>query len=86
MLPQCDVLLIHPALGGAGEAHLAYNSVRIEAVLANPNADLPEVVRLAWLIAQVVWLVRRIRRRSAGQAARSTTWTVPTVEDAARTP
>lgn len=51
--PQCDVLLVHPALGGAGEAHLAYNSVRIEAVLANPNAELPEVVRLAWLIAQL---------------------------------
>jgi len=47
------VLLVHPALGGAGEAHLAYNSVRIEAVLANPNAELPEVVRLAWLIAQL---------------------------------
>ncbi|MBW8884374.1 MAG: hypothetical protein JF612_06255 [Planctomycetia bacterium] len=53
VVPQCDVLLVHPALGGAGEAHLAYNSVRIEAVLANPYAELPEVVRLAWLIAQL---------------------------------
>jgi hypothetical protein len=53
IVPQCEVLLVHPALGGAGEAHLAYNSVRIEAVLANPNAELPEVVRLAWLIAQL---------------------------------
>ncbi len=53
IVPQCDVLLVHPALGGAGEAHLAYNSVRIEAVLANPNAELSEVVRLAWLIAQL---------------------------------
>src|SRR5262245_3559967 len=53
IVPQCEVLLVHPALGGAGEAHLAYNSVRIEAVLANPNADLPEGVRLAWLIAQL---------------------------------
>jgi hypothetical protein len=50
---QCTVLLLHPARGGGGEAHLAYNSVRIEAVLANPHAELPEVVRLAWLIAQV---------------------------------
>jgi hypothetical protein len=49
----CPVLLVHPALGGGGAAHLRYNSVRIEAVLANPVAELPEVVRLAWLIAQL---------------------------------
>jgi hypothetical protein len=51
--PACDVLLVYPALGGSGAAHLAYNSVRIEAVLANPVAELPEAVRLAWLIAQL---------------------------------
>lgn len=50
---RCEVLLVHPALGGFGEAHLAYNSVRLEGVLANPLAELPEVVRLAWLIAQL---------------------------------
>jgi hypothetical protein len=48
-----EILLVHPALGGGGAAHLPYNSVRIEAVLANPHADLPEVVRLAWLLAQL---------------------------------
>jgi hypothetical protein len=53
LVPACDVLLVHPALGGGGDTHLAYNSVRIEAVLANPMAELPEVVRLAWLIAQL---------------------------------
>jgi hypothetical protein len=53
IVPSCEALLVHPALGGGGEAHLAYNSVRIEAVLANPIAELPEVVRLAWLIAQL---------------------------------
>jgi hypothetical protein len=51
--PRCDVVLVYPVLGGAGEAHLAYNLVRIEAVLANPIAQLPEVVRLAWLIGQL---------------------------------
>jgi hypothetical protein len=51
--PSCEVLLVHPALGGGGEAHLAYNAVRIEAMLANPVAELPEAVRLAWLIAQL---------------------------------
>jgi hypothetical protein len=54
LVPEsCQVLLVHPIQGGGGEAHLPYNSVRIEAVLANPVAELPEVVRLAWLIAQV---------------------------------
>jgi len=53
IVPRCEVLLVHPALGGGGEAHLSYNSVRFEAVLANPVAELPEVVRLAWLVAQL---------------------------------
>jgi hypothetical protein len=53
LVPECEVLLVHPALGGGGEAHLAYNSVRVEAVLANPVSELPEAVRLAWLIAQL---------------------------------
>jgi len=53
LVEQADVLLVRPAFGGAGAAHLQSNSVRIEAVLANPHADLPEVVRLAWLLAQL---------------------------------
>jgi hypothetical protein len=53
IVQQADVLLVHPALGGAGRAHLPYNSVRIEAVLANPEQALPEVTRLAWLISQL---------------------------------
>jgi hypothetical protein len=54
LIPEtCAVVLVHPAVGGAGEAHLHYNSVRIEAVLANPADELPEVVRLAWLIGQL---------------------------------
>jgi len=54
LIPErCEVLLVLPAIGGYGEAHLAYNTLRIEAVLANPVAELPEVVRLGWLIAQL---------------------------------
>lgn len=53
IVPQADVLLVHPIQGGGGEAHLAYNSAAIEAVLTNPRAELPEVVRLAWLLAQL---------------------------------
>jgi hypothetical protein len=54
LLPtECHVVPVLPALGGDGHAHLAYNSARIEAVLANPHAELPEIVRLAWLLAQL---------------------------------
>jgi hypothetical protein len=50
---EAQVALVFPALGGDGVAHLPFNSVRIEAVLANPHPELPEVVRLAWLLAQL---------------------------------
>lgn len=50
---SADVLLVLPALGGGGAAHWQYNSVRIEAMLANPLYQLPEVLRLAWLLAQL---------------------------------
>lgn len=53
MVEQADAVLVHPMLGGAGAAHLPYNSVRLEAVLVNPSPELPEIVRLAWLIAQL---------------------------------
>jgi hypothetical protein len=54
LLPsECHIYPVLPALGGDGHAHLAYNSARIEAVLANPHAELPEVIRLTWLLAQL---------------------------------
>jgi len=53
LVPGADVILVHPALGGGGDAHLPNNTVRIEAVLANQNPELPEVVRLAWMISQL---------------------------------
>jgi hypothetical protein len=52
-VPTADVLLVQPVLGGGGAAHLLYNSVRIEAVLANPVPELPETVRLGWLLSQL---------------------------------
>jgi hypothetical protein len=50
---QADVALVYPVLGGEGVAHLHFNTVRIEAVLANPHIQLPEPVRLAWLLSQL---------------------------------
>lgn len=52
-VPNADVIFVQPVLGGGGAAHLLYNSVRIEAVLANPVPELPEVVRLGWLLSQL---------------------------------
>jgi hypothetical protein len=53
VVPEAEVVLVHPAFGGGGDAHLSYNSVRMEAMLANAHAELPETVRLAWLVAQL---------------------------------
>lgn len=50
---EADIVLVYPCLGGAGSVGLASNSVRIEAVLTNPNDRLPEVVRLGWLLSQL---------------------------------
>ncbi len=47
-----QIHLVHPVCGGAGFAHPAYRSVRIEAVLTNSTPQLPETLRLAWLVAQ----------------------------------
>jgi hypothetical protein len=53
VVPGADVLLVQPVRGGYGKAQLYNNTVRMEAVLANPEARLPEVVRLAWLFLQL---------------------------------
>lgn len=53
IVPGADVILVHPARGGGGDAQLPNNTVRIEAVLTNPIVELPETVRLAWMLAQL---------------------------------
>lgn len=53
MVDAADVVLVLPAIGGGGEAQLQNNSVRIEAVLTNPHAKLPETLRLAWMLSQL---------------------------------
>lgn len=50
---EATVLVVHPLLGGGGAAHVAYNSVRIEAVGEDPVPELPEVLRLCWLLSQL---------------------------------
>ncbi|PQO39597.1 hypothetical protein DTL21_02300 [Bremerella cremea] len=48
-----SVILVLPVSGGRGTAHLSYNSLRMEAMLYDPHPQLPEVVRLGWLISQL---------------------------------
>jgi hypothetical protein len=50
---EAQVILVHPALGGGGSAHLPYNNVLIEAVLTDPEPRLPEFLRLGWLLSQL---------------------------------
>ena len=53
LVPAASLVLVQPVLGGGGEPHPTYNRVTFEAVLANPIACLPEVLRLGWLLAQL---------------------------------
>jgi hypothetical protein len=53
IVEAADIILVHPVFGGSGDAHLQRNSIRLEAVLTNPHPELPEVVRIAWLLAQL---------------------------------
>jgi hypothetical protein len=48
-----EIVLVAPYAGGHGVAHAAVNRVTFEAVLVNPHEELPETVRLAWLIGQL---------------------------------
>jgi hypothetical protein len=53
LVGEARIIPVQPVLGGYGYAHIQNNIARIEAVLTNPLAELPEVVRLAWLVSQL---------------------------------
>jgi hypothetical protein len=48
---EATVVLVQPFAGGGGTSHAPYNLVTIEAVLTNSLPQLPETVRLAWLLS-----------------------------------
>jgi hypothetical protein len=50
---SAEIVLVSPLVGGAGTAYAAQNRVTLEAVLVNPHPQLPEIVRIAWLMAQL---------------------------------
>lgn len=53
ILPRVQLDGLLPLRGGFGQAFPGTQRVQIELVLANPAAQVPEVIRLAWLIAQL---------------------------------
>ncbi len=53
LVPEAEAILVQPVLGGAGYAYPTLNRFSIEAVLTNPLAELPEVVRVVWLVCQL---------------------------------
>ncbi|MBP88688.1 MAG: hypothetical protein CMJ64_18575 [Planctomycetaceae bacterium] len=54
LLPErAEIALVYPAFGGGGVAHLANNTIRVEAVLTNIVPALPEVLRIGWLLTQL---------------------------------
>ena len=51
--PRAEVIVVYPSTGSGWEAHLDYNSVRVEPVPMDSADELPQIVRLAWLLAQL---------------------------------
>jgi len=50
---SATILPVYPAAGGGGDVFPERSAVTIEAVLANPHPQLPEIVRLGWLLARL---------------------------------
>lgn len=53
LVDSAEVFLVQPVLGGAGAAHLGTNRVHLEGVLTHADPQLPETLRLAWLLSQL---------------------------------
>lgn len=51
VVEEATVAVVQPQAGGGGDAYAPYNMATIEAVLTNPLEQLPETVRLAWLLS-----------------------------------
>jgi hypothetical protein len=51
LVEEATVVMVYPAEGGGGAAYLPYNLVHIEAVADDPVPELPEIMRLAWLLS-----------------------------------
>jgi hypothetical protein len=50
---RAEVIPVQALIGGDGQSHLLYNSATIEAVSTDPTSELPEVLRIGWMLAQL---------------------------------
>jgi hypothetical protein len=53
LVEQADGVFLQPVQGGAGYSINSLNRFAVEAVLTNPLPEIPEVVRVAWLVGQL---------------------------------
>jgi len=67
-IDNATVVLVLPVSGGGGDVHSDQDCVRFEAVLTDTMGQLPEVIRLAWLLSRLA--IRRSRRCSSSPLSR----------------
>jgi hypothetical protein len=53
LVEDAAVVGVYPAQGGGGAASLPYNVARIELVAGDPVPELPELLRLVWLLSML---------------------------------
>ncbi len=53
VVEDASVVLVQPVLGGFGYAHLSGNRIHLEALLTHSAPELPESLRIAWLLSQL---------------------------------
>jgi hypothetical protein len=53
LVEEATAVLVYPVTGGGGTAYLPYNLVSLEAGSSDPVSELPEVVRLGWLLSML---------------------------------
>ncbi len=53
LVEEAQVVLVQPILGGMGYPHLSTNRIHLEALLTHAAPQLPESLRIAWLLSQL---------------------------------
>ncbi|QDV25001.1 hypothetical protein [Aureliella helgolandensis] len=53
IVESARILLVQPILSGAGYVHFRTNRVHTEALLTDDDPELPEILRIAWMLAQL---------------------------------
>jgi hypothetical protein len=63
VVKEAEAFLVHPVTGGGGASHPRYHSFRIEGVAQDPEPALPEVLRMAWMVASLNLIMPRYADR-----------------------